>query len=896
MMFYFEMRKPEVRCAFLTWLDAGIITWFFATDRKHSFAHRGLSVAESIDGGVGDVSCDNAELRTKVFIVVVCMLDSPQSPSCPEVLCLVRTQIKLCHRSLEETVRRKCVMREQAELLIISVWQPLFCALIKGAACGLCVSGPYRRRRWAKANITCLIIYVSETGTKAWRSTMTAGDMFLLVVIVMVLPCSSLEGNVRNSECLCDGASCSSGDRCFGQQCFTSQSILNGTTVLQKGCIEANEEGLLRCGSLPTPELVVTCCYGDLCNMNVSLQSPLKDIELSAGRPVLRDQDCVCEGGVCERDRRCSGQQCFSSLKMIDGVAVQQKGCLRDDEEGRATCAMPPSSAHVVKCCQGHLCNMNVTVQASGKEEEVKAPIREEHECVCEGSSCASGNRCMGHQCFSSLTVSTGSLVYQKGCFKVYEQSTLTCKTPPSTEQIVECCHGHLCNMNSTVELPVKEERATPSAVKLSVTTVLDGFRWPGLHLCVVTLLAPYKTEMGEDADELSNYSATTLAIVIVAPIVVLIVLSAIAILVFRRIHHNQMERLTSRDAEYGTIDGLIASNVGESTLADLLDHSCTSGSGSGLPFLVQRTVARQITLNECVGKGRYGEVWRGQWQGESVAVKIFSSRDEKSWFRETEIYNTVLLRHENILGFIASDMTSRNSSTQLWLITHFHEMGSLYDYLQLSTLDASSCLRMALSIASGLAHLHVEIFGTQGKPAIAHRDLKSKNILVKKNGQCCIADLGLAVMHFQDTNELDVGNNPKVGTKRYMAPEVLDDSIQMDCFESYKRVDIWALGLVLWEIARRTVSNGIVEDYKPPFHDVVPSDPSFEDMKKVVCVDQQRPNIPNRWFSDPTLTSMAKLMKECWYQNPSARLTALRIKKTLTKIDNSLDKIKTDI
>lgn len=43
----------------------------------------------------------------------------------------------------------------------------------------------------------------------------------------------------------------------------------------------------------------------------------------------------------------------------------------------------------------------------------------------------------------------------------------------------------------------------------------------------------------------------------------------------------------------------------------------------------------------------------------------------------------------------------------------------------------------------------------------------------------------------------------------------------------------------------------GIVEDYKPPFHDVVPSDPSFEDMKKVVCIDQQRPNIPNRWFSD---------------------------------------------
>lgn len=67
----------------------------------------------------------------------------------------------------------------------------------------------------------------------------------------------------------------------------------------------------------------------------------------------------------------------------------------------------------------------------------------------------------------------------------------------------------------------------------------------------------------------------------------------------------------------------------------------------------------------------------------------------------------------------------------------------------------------------------------------------------------------GLAVTHFQADNLLDVGNNPKVGTKRYMAPEVLDETIQTDCFDAYKRVDIWAFGLVLWEIARRTYSNG---------------------------------------------------------------------------------------
>ena len=51
------------------------------------------------------------------------------------------------------------------------------------------------------------------------------------------------------------------------------------------------------------------------------------------------------------------------------------------------------------------------------------------------------------------------------------------------------------------------------------------------------------------------------------------------------------------------------------------------------------------------VGKGRYGEVWKGKWRGENVAVKIFFTTEEQSWFRETELYQTVLLRHENILG-----------------------------------------------------------------------------------------------------------------------------------------------------------------------------------------------------------------------------------------------------
>jgi hypothetical protein len=47
-------------------------------------------------------------------------------------------------------------------------------------------------------------------------------------------------------------------------------------------------------------------------------------------------------------------------------------------------------------------------------------------------------------------------------------------------------------------------------------------------------------------------------------------------------------------------------------------------------------------------------------------------------------------------------------------------------------------------------------------------------------------------------------------------------------------------------------VGVGIYEEYQAPFYDRVPSDPSFEEMRKIVCLDQQRPTLPNRWSSDP--------------------------------------------
>lgn len=250
---------------------------------------------------------------------------------------------------------------------------------------------------------------------------------------------------------------------------------------------------------------------------------------------------------------------------------------------------------------------------------------------------------------------------------------------------------------------------------------------------------------------------------IIAGPVFLLFLIIIIVFLVInyhQRVYHNR-QRL---DMEDPSCEMCLSK---DKTLQDLVYDLSTSGSGSGLPLFVQRTVARTIVLQEIIGKGRFGEVWRGRWRGGDVAVKIFSSREERSWFREAEIYQTVMLRHENILGFIAADNKDNGTWTQLWLVSDYHEHGSLFDYLNRYTVTIEGMIKLALSAASGLAHLHMEIVGTQGKPGIAHRDLKSKNILVKKNGMCAIADLGLAVRHDAVTDTIDIAPNQRVGTKR---------------------------------------------------------------------------------------------------------------------------------
>jgi len=486
----------------------------------------------------------------------------------------------------------------------------------------------------------------------------------------------------------------------------------------------------------------------------------------------------------------------------------------------------------------------------------------------CEAPDCQHPTRCDNAlSCYTTHVRDVeGKEMKSKGCSSTYSHAVFICSTEQydgrhshktnghSAQYSIDCCRGMMCN-NET--------------------------EWPALPDVPVV-----EKEAVTVAPSEQNQHIIKLLLAVVCPVAILGLLVTMILFVMRYLHRKRMAELNAVDLDYQEeMQGLRAQAAGDSTLREIFDHSMTSGSGSGLPFLVQRTLAKQIGLRECIGKGRYGEVWAGVWHGESIAVKIFFSRDEASWIRETEIYSTTLLRHENILGYIGSDCTSRNSCTQLWLVTHYHPLGSLYDHLNRTALTKVDTLRILITAITGLVHLHTEIFGTQGKPAIAHRDIKSKNILVRADGSCVIADFGLAVTHTQATGETNIPQNPRVGTKRYMSPEILDMSMNMQLFESFRRVDVYAFALVMWEVTRRCMTHEGVEDYALPFHEVVLPDPGFEDMRKVVCVDQFRPNIPQRWEDDQVLNGLSKLMRDCWHDNSNVRLPALRIKKSLLKI-----------
>ena len=93
---------------------------------------------------------------------------------------------------------------------------------------------------------------------------------------------------------------------------------------------------------------------------------------------------------------------------------------------------------------------------------------------------------------------------------------------------------------------------------------------------------------------------------------------------------------------------------------------------------------------------------------------------------------------------------------------------------VKISFLLIVGCYIFIKRISINISHsIRDESINLSGKPAIAHRDLKSKNILVKKDLTCAIADLGLCVRHNPETDSVDIPNNSKV-SKRFLNKDIV--------------------------------------------------------------------------------------------------------------------------
>jgi serine/threonine protein kinase len=171
---------------------------------------------------------------------------------------------------------------------------------------------------------------------------------------------------------------------------------------------------------------------------------------------------------------------------------------------------------------------------------------------------------------------------------------------------------------------------------------------------------------------------------------------------------------------------------------------------------------------------------------------------------------------NENLIKcFDAYDYKSR-----LWFFLEYMDAGSLTEIVEKrkGNISEDVCAYILYQTLRGLYSLH--------RRNIVHRDIKSDNILINKNGDVKLADFGYAA---QLTLERDT-RSTKVGTVCWMAPEIILGKQSYDT-----RVDIWSLGIFALELATG----------EPPY--------LTQSQEKTLrdIVTKESPQLEDRWSSE---------------------------------------------
>jgi serine/threonine protein kinase len=188
------------------------------------------------------------------------------------------------------------------------------------------------------------------------------------------------------------------------------------------------------------------------------------------------------------------------------------------------------------------------------------------------------------------------------------------------------------------------------------------------------------------------------------------------------------------------------------------------------------------------IGVGGMGEVYRARDPrvGREVAIKVSAERFSERFEREARA--VAALNHPNIctLYDVGPD----------YIVMELVEGETLEDRIKQCAIPLEEALTIARQIADALEAAH--------EKGIIHRDLKPGNIKIRPDGMVKVLDFGLAKV--AETQSVSLSNSPTIslaatqegvilGTAGYMSPE------QARGKPVDKRVDIWAFGVILYEM-----------------------------------------------------------------------------------------------
>jgi Tol biopolymer transport system component len=189
----------------------------------------------------------------------------------------------------------------------------------------------------------------------------------------------------------------------------------------------------------------------------------------------------------------------------------------------------------------------------------------------------------------------------------------------------------------------------------------------------------------------------------------------------------------------------------------------------------------------EPIGKGGMGEVYRAHDSrvGRDVAIKISTAQFSERFTREARAI--AQLNHPNICTLF--DVGPN------FLVMELVEGPTLAERIQQGPIPLDEALKIIYQIAAALEEAH--------EKGVIHRDLKPANIKIKPDGLVKVLDFGLAKMAPAGTSVSSENAatltmsaaGTVLGTAAYMAPEQAR-GLQVD-----RRADIWAFGVVVWEM-----------------------------------------------------------------------------------------------